>query len=70
MVENCAKVSIVGAGIMGTPGITAKIVSALASNNVKILQTTDSYTTIWVLVQEDDLEVSVNALHDTFLLKD
>lgn len=70
LVENCAKVSIVGAGIMGTPGITAKIVSALASNNVKILQTTDSYTTIWVLVQEDDLEVSVNALHDTFLLKD
>ncbi|KRL07707.1 aspartate kinase [Liquorilactobacillus hordei] len=69
LVEECAKVSIVGAGIMGTPGITAKIVTALAKHSIEILQTTDSYTTIWVLVKVTDLEVAVNALHDTFLLQ-
>ncbi|WP_057896630.1 aspartate kinase [Liquorilactobacillus oeni] len=68
VISDCAKVSIVGAGIMGTPGITAKIVTALAKYGIKILQTTDSYTTIWVLVSQKDLGVAVNALHDTFLL--
>ena len=67
IIENCAKVSIVGAGMMGTPGITAKIVTALNKKNIQILQTTDSYTTIWVLVKQADLPVAVNALHDTFL---
>lgn len=67
--EHCAKVSIIGAGIMGTPGITAKMVQALAQNRVKILQTTDSYTTIWVLVHEDQLVAAVNALHDSFLVE-
>ncbi|MFT8747229.1 aspartate kinase [Liquorilactobacillus nagelii] len=67
IIENCAKVSIVGAGIMGTPGITAQIVSALSTHKIKILQTTDSYTTIWVLVNQTDLIAAVNALHDAFL---
>ncbi|MCC7665598.1 aspartate kinase [Liquorilactobacillus satsumensis] len=68
VINDCAKVSIVGAGIMGTPGITAKIVATLVKNKIEILQTTDSYTTIWVLVKQSDLNVAVNALHDTFLL--
>lgn len=70
IVKDCVKVSIVGAGIMGTPGITAKIVSALAQKNIEILQTTDSYTTIWVLVRRRDLEAAINILHDKFLLDD
>ncbi|WP_057736010.1 aspartate kinase [Liquorilactobacillus uvarum] len=70
IIDDCVKVSIVGAGIMGTPGITARIVSALSRKNIKILQTTDSYTTIWVLVHQKDLEEAVNVLHDKFLLDD
>ena len=65
VVPDCAKVSIVGAGIMGTPGVTAKIVAALSKQKIQILQTTDSYTTIWVLVNGKDLVAAVNALHDT-----
>ncbi|KRL01427.1 aspartate kinase [Liquorilactobacillus capillatus] len=68
VVEECVKVSIVGAGIMGTPGITAKIVAALSQNKIEILQTTDSYTTIWVLVRQKDLTAAVNILHDKFLI--
>lgn len=66
--ENCAKVSAVGAGIQGVPGVAAKVVSALAGQQIQILQSADSHTTIWLLIKETDLEKAVNALHDTFLL--
>jgi aspartate kinase len=64
--RHCAKVSIVGAGMTGVPGITSRIVTALSGAGVQILQSADSYTTIWVLVKESDLVEAVNALHDAF----
>ncbi|MDR6124162.1 aspartate kinase [Bacillus sp. SLBN-46] len=66
----CAKVSVVGAGIAGVPGVTSKIVTALSDQGIRILQSADSHTTIWVLVKQDDLVKSVNALHDAFQLED
>ncbi len=66
--EHCAKVSIVGAGMAGIPGVTAKIVTALAEKGIQILQSADSHTTIWVLVKETDLVEAVNALHSAFEL--
>jgi aspartate kinase len=66
--RHCAKVSIVGAGITGVPGVTSKIVTALSEKGVQILQSADSYTTIWVLVKEEDMVEAVNALHDAFQL--
>lgn len=66
--RDCAKVSVVGAGITGVPGVASKIVTALSEQGVRILQSADSYTTIWVLVKEKDLVKAVNALHDAFEL--
>ncbi|WP_409305477.1 aspartate kinase [Peribacillus sp. SCS-155] len=66
--EGCAKVSVVGAGINGVPGVAAKIVTALSEKGIGILQSADSHTTIWVLVKEEDLVEAVNALHDAFEL--
>jgi len=68
--RHCAKVSVVGAGIAGVPGVTSKIVTALSENGIRILQSADSHTTIWVLVKQDDLVKSVNALHDAFHLEE
>lgn len=65
---DCAKVSVVGAGMTGVPGVTSKIVSALAEQNIRILQSADSHTTIWVLVKKEQMASAVNALHDAFLL--
>lgn len=67
--QKCAKVSIVGAGITGVPGVTAKIVTALAEREIRILQSADSHTTIWVLVEGNELENAVNVLHDAFELQ-
>jgi aspartate kinase len=67
--RQCAKVSIVGAGIAGVPGVTSKIVTALSEKGIRILQSADSHTTIWVLVKQEDLVQAVNALHDAFQLE-
>ncbi|WP_349729667.1 aspartate kinase [Peribacillus frigoritolerans] len=66
--RNCAKVSVVGAGINGVPGVAAKIVTALSEKEIAILQSADSHTTIWVLVKEEDLIEAVNSLHNAFQL--
>jgi aspartate kinase len=69
MEKDCAKVSTVGAGMSGVPGVTAKIVQSLASKGIRILQSADSHTTIWVLIKEKDLKEAVTALHDIFELE-
>lgn len=68
--RHCAKVSVVGAGMAGVPGVTSKIVSALSEKGIRILQSADSHTTIWVLVKQEDLVLAVNALHDAFQLEE
>ena len=67
--HDCAKVSVVGAGMAGVPGVTSKIVGALSENGIRILQSADSHTTIWVLVKQADLATAVNSLHDAFELE-
>ncbi|WP_416150896.1 aspartate kinase [Salipaludibacillus sp. HK11] len=69
VLRSCAKVSAVGAGMTGVPGITSKIVEALTDRNIQILQSADSHTTIWVLVKEKDMIEAVNALHEMFLIE-
>lgn len=64
----CAKVSIVGAGIHGVPGVMADMVEALADADVRILQSADSHTTIWVLVDKENMVKAVQALHRKFQL--
>ncbi|GFN23823.1 aspartate kinase [Thermanaeromonas sp. C210] len=65
---NCAKVAAVGAGMRGVPGVMAAIVTALAQEEVAILQSADSYTSIWCLVDEAHMEKAVRALHRQFKL--
>ena len=67
--HDCAKVSVVGAGMAGVPGVTSKIVGALSENGIRILQSADSHTTIWVLIKQADLATAVNSLHDAFELE-
>lgn len=66
--SGCAKVSVIGGGINGVPGIMAMIVEALAEQNIQILQSADSNTTIWVLVHKDDMVQALRALHRKFEL--
>ncbi|WP_047154647.1 aspartate kinase [Aneurinibacillus tyrosinisolvens] len=66
LTPHCAKVSTIGAGMAGVPGVMARIVEALTKEDIQILQSADSHTTIWVLVREEDMVKAVRALHRTF----
>ncbi|MGG1879270.1 aspartate kinase [Paenibacillus cisolokensis] len=66
--SGCAKVSVIGGGINGVPGIMAKIVESLSEHDIPILQSADSNTTIWVLVKKEDMAQALRALHSKFEL--
>ena len=60
--------SVIGGGINGVPGIMAQIVEALTEQGIQILQSADSNTTIWVLVNKEDMVQALRALHTKFEL--
>ncbi|MCQ2358875.1 MAG: aspartate kinase [Phascolarctobacterium sp.] len=66
--EGCGKVTVVGSGMRGVPGVMARFVAALAGNNIKIYQTVDSDNTISAIVKDECLSDAVNALHAAFNL--
>lgn len=63
-----AKVTLVGAGMHGVPGVMARMAEYLEDAGVAILQTADSHTTISVLVRAADAGNAVKALHAGFEL--
>jgi aspartate kinase len=52
----------------GTPGVMAKVIKALSNKKIKLLQTSDSHTTISCLIDNDFVNIAVNALHQEFEL--
>lgn len=64
-----AKVSVVGAGMHGVPGIMARVAAALARIGVAIYQTTDSHANISCLVAAENVGKAVLALHAEFDLE-
>ncbi|MFD0959537.1 aspartate kinase [Paenibacillus chungangensis] len=65
-IPSCAKISVIGGGMNGQPGVMAQIVEALTEQGITIMQSADSNTTIWVLVRESDMTKALRALHTKF----
>ncbi|MFW6269689.1 MAG: aspartate kinase [Bacillota bacterium] len=64
--KDVAKVSIVGAGMISTPGIAAKMFKTLGNENINIQMITTSDIKISCLIKEKDAEKAVKAIHDNF----
>ena len=64
-----AKVTLIGAGMHGVPGVLARVAECLADASVTILQIADSHTTISVVVSAAESRTAVQALHDGFELE-
>lgn len=64
--EDVAKVSIVGAGMLGNPGIAARMFGALSKANVNIDIISTSEISISCLVPASQLTEAVNAIHNEF----
>ncbi|WP_424765738.1 aspartate kinase [Paenibacillus sp. sgz302251] len=65
-INGCAKVSVIGGGMNGEPGVMARIVEALTEQGISIMQSADSNTTIWVLIRQADMNNALRALHAKF----
>ena len=68
--DNVAKISIVGAGMMSNPGVAAKMFEALFNAGVNINMISTSEVRITVLIEENDVERAMIAVHDRFGLAD
>ena len=66
--EKVSKVSIVGVGMITTPGVTFRMFNALAKKNINILVISTSEIKISVLVDRKNLKKSVDVLHKEFKL--
>lgn len=64
--QDVAKLSIVGAGMMSNPGVAAKMFEALYNVNVNINMISTSEIRVTVLIDENDAEKAMNAVHDAF----
>ena len=66
--KDVSKVSIVGAGMVNNSGVAAKMFEALSDAHININMIATSEIKISVLVDRNDAERAVNAIHDKFML--
>ena len=66
--KKVSKVSIVGAGMITTPGVTYKMFRALAKEKINILAISTSEIKISVIVKESSTTKAVKKLHSVFNL--
>ena len=64
--DKVCKVSIVGAGMVNNPGVAASMFEALSNANVNIQMISTSELKVSVLVDEDDADKALRAVHDQF----
>ncbi|MCK4413447.1 MAG: aspartate kinase [Candidatus Eisenbacteria sp.] len=64
--ERCARVTLVGGGIHGVPGVMHRIVGALARAGIGVYQSVDSNMVIGVLVDTAQEHAAVRAVHAEF----
>ncbi len=61
-----AKVSIVGAGMVSTPGVTYRMFRALSYEKINILAISTSEIKLSVIIEEDDTLKAIKKLHTIF----
>jgi aspartate kinase len=64
--DHVAKVSIVGAGMIGNPGVAANMFEALFNAGININMISTSEIKVSVLVDDRDADRAVQAVHDKF----
>ena len=66
--EKVAKVSIVGAGMVSTPGVTYRMFRALSDENINILAISTSEIKLSVIIDEEKILKAIKKLHTIFEL--
>ena len=66
--DNVSKISVVGAGMVTTPGVTYKMFRALSEEKINILAISTSEIKISVIIDENLTLKAVKKLHNIFSL--
>jgi len=66
VVDNCAKVSAVGAGMINNPGVAAGVFEALYENDINMYLVSTSEVKISAIIDEAKLDLAMNAIHNKF----
>ena len=66
--NNVSKVSVIGVGMITTPGITYRMFQALASKKINIMVISTSEIKISVLISNKQIKKAVAVLHKEFKL--
>ena len=66
--KNVSKVSIIGVGMVTTPGVTYRMFQTLASKGINILVISTSEIKISVLIDKKNIKKALSALHKEFKL--
>jgi aspartate kinase len=64
--QGLGKVTVVGAGMHGVPGVMARVAQCLLEAGIDVLQIADSHATISLLIDEGDLISAARVLHGAF----
>ena len=64
--DKVSKVSIVGAGMIATPGVTYKMFQALAKKKINIMAISTSEIKISVLINQKNIKKAIRVLHKEF----
>ena len=67
--KNVSKVSIIGVGMITTPGVTYRMFQALANNKINIQVISTSEIKISVLIDKKNINKAIYALHKEFKLE-
>lgn len=65
--DTVAKVSVVGAGMQSNPGVASRMFEALYNAGINIRMIATSEIRITVLIDEEDVEKAMRAVHDQFI---
>ena len=68
MNDRVSKISIVGAGMVATPGITYRMFRSLSEEKINILAISTSEIKISVIIDENHTIDAIKKLHKTFNL--
>ena len=66
--KDVSKVSIVGVGMVTTPGVTYRMFNSLSKKKINILVISTSEIKISVLIKKKNIKKAINALHKEFRL--
>ena len=67
--KNVSKVSIIGVGMVTTPGVTFRMFQALANKNINIQVISTSEIKISVLIKRANAIKAIKSLHKEFNLE-